>query len=351
MKWETVKLGDVINLKRGYDLPNSCRKEGSIPVVSSSGITGFHNIAKVQSPGVVTGRYGTLGEVYFIDSDFWPLNTSLYVQNFKGNNPRFVTYFLKYSLRGTTSDKAAVPGINRNDLHAREVLFPKDTKVQEKIADILSKYDDLIENNRRRIELLEESARLLYREWFVYLRFPGHEHISIIDGFPEGWEEKTLGEVGYLNYGKALKEDARIPGNYPVFGSSGVIGTHNKFLVEAPGIIVGRKGSIGSVFWSSENYYPIDTTYFINAQSSNLYLYYTLLTKKFMSTDAAVPGLNRDFAHSVKILIPNRKYFDLFNDFVQPVYNQISHLKKYNSKLQKARDLILPRLMNGEIAV
>ncbi|MFM7189247.1 MAG: restriction endonuclease subunit S, partial [Microcystaceae cyanobacterium] len=117
--------------------------------------------------------------------------------------------------------------------------------------------DDLIENNRRRIELLEESARLLYREWFVYLRFPGHEHTPIIDGIPQGWEKNILKNVGFLNYGKTLKQDERIDGQYPVFGSGGIIGTHNKFLVEAPGIIVGRKGSIGNVFWTEENYYPI----------------------------------------------------------------------------------------------
>jgi type I restriction enzyme S subunit len=270
-------------------------------------------------------------------------------------DPDFLCYFLLAPkqqgklLAGETG--ATVTHVNMKDIRKLPLENLPDLPIQKKTGQILASYDDLIESNRRRIELLEESARLLYREWFVYLRFPGHEHTPIIDGIPEGWEKPTLGEVGYLNYGKSLKKDARTPGKYPVFGSGGIIGTHHQFLVEAPGIIVGRKGSIGTVFWSSENYYPIDTTYFINSESSNLYLYYALLNQKFMSTDAAVPGLNRDFAHSAKILIPNRKYFNLFNDFVQPMYNQISQLTKYNNKLQEARDILLPRLMNGEIAV
>jgi type I restriction enzyme S subunit len=144
MRRSSVALGDFITLQRGYDLPANQRREGPIPVVSSSGITGTHNEAKVKGPGVVTGRYGTLGEVFFIDQSFWPLNTALYVKEFKGNQPRFVSYFLKWILNGTQSDKAAVPGVNRNDLHARMVIVPTHFADQKRIASILSAYDDLI---------------------------------------------------------------------------------------------------------------------------------------------------------------------------------------------------------------
>lgn len=195
MSWVTIPLGDFLTLKRGYDLPNSKRIEGLIPIVSSSGITGFHNQAKVKGPGVVTGRYGTLGEVFFVKEDFWPLNTSLYVKDFKDNNRRYVAYFLNYILRGTSSDKAAVPGVNRNDLHARKVTVVTDQMMQNRIAGILSAYDDLIENNRRRIALLEQSARLIYEEWFVHMRFPGYENIKITDGLPNGWERAPLSQL------------------------------------------------------------------------------------------------------------------------------------------------------------
>lgn len=94
-EWRQVRLGEVVNLKRGYDLPKRMRHDGPFPVVSSSGLTGTHNESKVQPPGVVTGRYGTLGQVYYIETPMWPLNTTLYVEDFRGNIPRFVAYLLE----------------------------------------------------------------------------------------------------------------------------------------------------------------------------------------------------------------------------------------------------------------
>lgn len=350
MRWDDCKLGDVMTLKRGHDLPKNRRVDGPVPVVSSSGITGCHKEAKAQPPGVVTGRYGTLGEVYYIDQAYWPLNTALYVVDFKGTHPRFASYFLKNALRNYQSDKAAVPGVDRNVLHELKVRVP-DFPTQEAIASILSTYDNLIENNRRRIALLEEAARQLYREWFVRLRFPGHEHTRIIDGVPEGWERKTLGEHLALNYGKALKADRRVDGPYPVYGSSGIVGTHEKPLAKGPGIIVGRKGTVGSVYWSSCDFYPIDTVYFIDAETSNLYLYYALKQMHFISTDVAVPGLNRGVAYSRKLVVPSRNLHREFLDAVSSFHEQMEKLDEMNTRLRTARNLLLPRLMNGEIAV
>lgn len=351
MKRATVQLGDFLTLKRGYDLPEHARLPGEIPVVSSSGITGTHKEAKVDGPGVVTGRYGTLGEVFYIQEPFWPLNTALYVQDFKGNHRRFVAYFLKWVLNGTESNKAAVPGVNRNDLHARKVGVPEDVGEQASIASVLSTYDDLIENNRRRIQLLEQAARLLYKEWFVHLRFPGHEHTQIIDGVPEEWEKKPLGDVAPLKYGKALKSEDRVPGPFPVYGSSGIVGVHTKPLVPGPTIIVGRKGNVGSVYWSPEDCHPIDTVYYIDSAHCSLFLYYALQQMTFISTDVAVPGLNRDFAHSRLILVADHKILRLFEETVSPLHQQMELLKRQNASLAKARDLFLPKLMNGEVAI
>jgi type I restriction enzyme S subunit len=172
VSWRDCTLGDVVKLQRGHDLPDRLRREGSVPVVSSSGVTGRHSEAKAESPGVVTGRYGTIGEVFFVEEPYWPLNTALYVVDFKGNDPRFVSYLLRNTLRNYKTEKAAVPGVDRNVLHLLKVRAP-DAPIQKSIVSILSAYDDLIENNRRRIALLEEAARMLYREWFVHFRFPG----------------------------------------------------------------------------------------------------------------------------------------------------------------------------------
>jgi type I restriction enzyme S subunit len=349
MSWECVRLGEFLTLKRGYDLPAARRAEGDVPVVSSSGITGHHNVAKVAGPGVVTGRYGTLGEIFFVQEDFWPLNTALYVEDFKGNHPRFSAYLLQTILSATSSDKAAVPGVNRNDLHARKVTVTRDTHEQGAIADLLSTYDDLIENNRRRIQLLEDAARLLYKEWFVHLRFPGHGHVTIVDGVPEGWSSASLGDIASLKYGKALKKDDRVPGPFAVYGSSGVVGTHHQALVSGPTIILGRKGNVGSVYWTQDDCYPIDTVYYIDSKAASLYFYYALVNTTFISTDVAVPGLNRDFAQSRRILIPEQTIRRVFEDLVSPVHRQIYSLSRHSRALQQARDILLPRLMNGEM--
>ena len=223
--------------------------------------------------------------------------------------------------------------------------------LQRRIADILSAYDDLIENNRRRMALLEDAARQLYREWFVRLRFPGHEHTRITNGVPKGWEKKTLGDRVTLNYGKALKKEDRVEGPCPVYGSSGIIGMHEKALAVAPGIVVGRKGNVGSVYWCPKDYWPIDTAYFIDAETSNLWLFYALKHMHFISTDVAVPGLNRDFAYSRPLLVPEPRTVRVFLETAVPLYEQITKLDDMNEKLRAARDLLLPRLMSGEIAV
>ena len=164
--WRQVTLGEVIELKRGYDLPQQDRATGSVPIVSSSGIMAYHAEAKVKGPGVVTGRYGTVGQVFFVPGDFWPLNTALYVRDFKGNDPRFISYLLRCLDFSVYSDKAAVPGVNRNDLHQAQVQIPPLTE-QRAIAHILGTLDDKIELNRRMNETLEEMARALFKSWFV----------------------------------------------------------------------------------------------------------------------------------------------------------------------------------------
>jgi type I restriction enzyme S subunit len=123
--WEVVPLKEVVQLQRGFDLPSRLRKAGNVPVVSSSGVTGTHESAMVKGPGVVTGRYGTLGQVFYVEEDFWPLNTTLFVKDFKGNNPLFVSYLLQTLQMGDHNDKSAVPGVNRNSLHIIPVGKPQ----------------------------------------------------------------------------------------------------------------------------------------------------------------------------------------------------------------------------------
>ena len=270
-------------------------------------------------------------------------------------DPRFMHYFFLSPVWRAKMDAITITGatVNRIPLTVfpeTQVSFPG-LHEQKQIADILSAYDDLIENNRQRIALLEESARLLYREWFVHLRFPGHERIKLIESIPEGWDRCKVGSLLELQYGKALKQDDRIAGSVPVYGSSGVVGSHQTALVQGPTIIVGRKGNVGSVYWSHDACWPIDTVFFVPTERVDLWLYLALPSVGFQNTDAGVPGLNRDFAYSRSLLRPDMDVRRHFNELVGPMFSQRTTLEDYNCKLADARDLLLPRLMNGEITV
>ncbi len=245
---------------------------------------------------------------------------------------------------------ATVEHIKVGDAENLQIPCPP-LAIQRQIGSALAAYDDLIENNRRRMALLEESARLLYQEWFVRLRFPEHERTRIVDGVPDGWEAVPLRQRITLRYGKALRSDKRIPGEYPVYGSSGIVGMHDKPLVQAPAIVLGRKGNVGSVFWASKSFHPIDTVYFLSPEESSLYIYHALKNMHFMSTDVAVPGLNRDFAYSRILLVPPEPLIREFLNIAEPLQTQFQTLEQMNEKLRTARDLLLPRLMSGEIAV
>ena len=257
--------------------------------------------------------------------------------------------FIKANLGG-----AAQPQANAQVLTSFPILLPP-LPTQRKIAAILSAYDDLIEVNTRRIAILEEMARSLYREWFVRFRFPGHEGMRLVESavgvVPEGWEVKTLGHVVELAYGKGLKADTRLPGTVPVYGSAGVIGYHNESLVKGPGVIVGRKGNVGSVFWSGEDFFPIDTVFYVQTKLELHYVFYALQDQHFINSDAAVPGLSRNQAYLNPFLVPEQDTMTAFAEFVVPIFAQTRNLRQENANLRRTRDLLLPRLVSGEVAV
>jgi type I restriction enzyme, S subunit len=269
---------------------------------------------------------------------------------------RFVKYYLstiKPQLRSVTKG-ATQDNLSVDKLLSFQLLIPPLSK-QNRIADIISTYDDLIENNTRRIKILEEMAQLLYREWFVNFRFPGYEDVELVESaiglIPEGWEIHKLGDVVELAYGKALKANDRTGGEFAVYGSSGIVGYHDKYLVQSPGIVVGRKGNVGSIFWSDIPFYPIDTVYYVQTEICLHYIYYNLQTQNFINNDAAVPGLNRNQAYSLPFLLPEQKILQKFQDFVAPLLQQCRRLKVKNENLRQTRDLLLPKLISGEIDV
>ena len=273
-------------------------------------------------------------------------------------DPRFVYYFFRQL---ATVQKvinhaltSGVPHINLGILKEFKIMLPE-IDYQQRIVDILSNYDDLIENNRRRMALLEEAARQLYREWFVLLRFPGHEHTRMTEGVPDGWERKKLGDVLTLKRGYDLPEADRIPGDIPIVSSSGITGSHNAKKANAPGVVTGRYGTLGEVYLVDRDYWPLNTALYVSDFKGNstgfISHFLRHVLQGIQSDKAAVPGLNRNVAHSLTILWPSKLLRDNFDDFTQVTNRQLSVLSAANEKLRAARDLLLPRLMNGEIAV
>jgi type I restriction enzyme S subunit len=239
---------------------------------------------------------------------------------------------------------------------AQALEFPHPPiETQRRIASILGAYDDLIEVNRRRVAVLEEMARGLFEEWFVRFRFPGHETVPIIDTpdgpLPEGWNNGVLGDMVQLEYGKALKADTRMPGPFPVFGSGGKVGQHNQALIKGPGIILGRKGNVGAVIWSKNDFWPIDTVYYVVSRYPLTYLYYLLHRLPFQNTDAAVPGLNRGGALKIPVAAPPSIICEEYDRLVRPIFALRDKLLDVIDALAASRDLLLPRLISGQLSV
>jgi type I restriction enzyme S subunit len=203
--------------------------------------------------------------------------------------------------------------------------------------------------------LLEEAARLLYQEWFVHLRVPGHEHIPVTNGIPEGWERSPLDNALVLQRGFDLPIQDREEGEVPVYGSTGGSGYHSKARVSGPGIVTGRSGTLGEVCFVGEAFWPLNTALWVKefrrvSPFFALFLLRSLDLKQF-NGGVSVPTLDRKSVHKVEVLIPPRPITTAFDAFASPIFEQIANLNDQNQKLRAARDLLLPRLMSGEIAV
>lgn len=186
--------------------------------------------------------------------------------------------------------------------------------------------------------------------------FPAAMQDSELKRIPVGWEVKKVNEILELAYGKPLKEDTRLPGNIPVYGSNGQVGWHNQKLVDGPGIVVGRKGNPGTVTWVHTDLYPIDTTFYVIPKSPIKSLYYLLyaLKKQYLpslAADSAVPGLNRNIVYMNKIIVPQRYILDLFDVYLNNIHQKIHANKEQSRVLESIRDSLLPKLLSGELSV
>ena len=273
-------------------------------------------------------------------------------------NPAYLTYYLlapkqQHDLK-SSANGATVGHINMPRIRGLKVDLPV-LNIQRKIAEILSAYDNLIDNYRRQIKLLEEAAQRLYKEWFVDLRFPGHEHTKIVDGVPEGWEKTDINSIMTFHRGYDLTRSNMQYGKYPVVGSTSVIGYHNKYKIHGPGIVTGRSGSLGKYQLIWEDFWPHNTSLYISDMKGHhfLYLYGILQTVDFsvLNNGGAIPTLNRNTLSAIRVFKAPKPLQEQYVCIVEPYYNIIRDVEKEITILTESRDRLLPKLMSGEIKV
>ena len=393
--WIDRPLGDVITLQRGFDLPIQDRKTGNVPIVSSSGITGTHSHVGVGAPGVVTGRYGTIGQVFYIEKDFWPLNTTLYVKDFKGNDPRFISYLLQTIDYLSCSDKSSVPGVNRNDLHQIMVAVPGISE-QRAIAWILETLDAKIELNQGMNETLEATARTIFKSWFVDFdpvrakaegdkphlpkdfaeTFPDSFEQSEIGAIPQGWEVRTLYDCAHYVNGSAFRTEdfSQERLGLPVIkiGELKVGITDDtkftlrnlkpKYRIQSGDILFSWSGSpdtsidvfvwTGVDGWLNQHIFKVES----RLPEEKLFVYFLLCFLKPVFVEIARNKQTTGLGHvtgqdlkRLKTVFPCAKALTTFNRMVEPLFQKVYRNRRESHTLAILRDALLPKLVAGEI--
>ena len=363
--WKRATLEELAHFQRGFDISKAEQQPGDVPVVSSSGVTSYHSIAKVKGPGVTIGRKGTLGTVFYIPQDYWPHSTSLWVTDFKGNEPKFVYYYLKILGLEQFDVGASNPTLNRNHIHGLQISIP-DVTTQRRIADVLSAYDDLIENNRRRIAILEETARLAYRKWF---------------GGANTARTATLGDLLEVIESGARPKGGAVTDGVPSIGAEKIeaIGiydfTSEKYIsreyyekmrrgkIRSGDVLLYKDGAYTGKVSMALNGFPhseaaVNEHVFILRTSdlkTQCYLYCFLRQPEIYekintiaSAKSCQPGLNQADVLGMEIEVCSEAKIDQFGGVVIDLFGQIVNIAKQSAALAAARDMLLPRLMKGE---
>ena len=403
-KWREVRLGEVVDIISGGTPKTAIAEywDGDIPWISIKDFVGIQrkiystekSITKLglensatnilQKGDIIISARGTVGEVAQLGTSM-AFNQSCYGLKGRETTNDYLFYLLKYSkpLLIATATGATFGTIIRKTFDYIKIQIP-DIKTQEKIADVLSTYDELIQNNNRRIEILEKMAEEIYKEWFVRMRFPGHENVKSEKGVPEGWKVKKVGEIiDKLESGKRPKNICEEEKMIVSLGAGDVknLGEYsdsdeylipysffrglNRGVVESKDIAVYKDGAYTGKVTMFRDDFPYkemainEHVFLVRCKDEKLqnYLLFTLKQKSYyeliqaLSMTSAQPGINQSKFKNIKIEIPNKELINKFHNISELYLRKIFNLAKQNQNLIKQRDLLLPRLMNGTIEV
>ena len=379
-EWKCYKLNEISSLSNGINFDKSAYTSG----VKLIGVSDFKNrihpdydsLQEVDSKVVKSGDYLEKGDIVFvrsngnkelvgrcmmIDRDV-PVTYSgfcikLRLKDKMLFDPVFFNYLFrtrqfKKSMTGTAVG-ANIQNLSQSRLGSCEVNVP-DIEKQKEIATILSRYDSLIENYQKQIKLLEEAAQRLYKEWFVDLHFPGHENTKIVDGVPEGWEKKKVGDITPIKTGKKDANFGTSDGAYPFFTCSQEPIKAPSYSFDTSAVILAGNGDFNVKMYRGK-FEAYQRTYVLEPINEKmLYLLYFCISENMnrLATGASgstIKFLTKGMIESLVINKPSTIVLDSFNQIIEPIRNQKENLQTQIRLLTEARDRLLPKLMSGEI--
>jgi len=388
--WRDVALGEFVALQRGHDLPEARRRVGDVPVLGSFGITGLHDQARAQGPGVTIGRSGaSLGAVSYSSMDYWPLNTVLYVKDFHGNDPRFAYFLLRTIDFRRFNSGSAQPSLNRNHIHPMRIRIPPVAE-QRRISTLLGAFDDKIEVNRRISETLDEIARTLFTSWFVDFDpvrgttavpgdirrlYPDRLVDSKIGPVPGGWEVEHLSTE--LTVSREMLDPRGNPdelfdhfslpaydaGRIPTSERGAAIKSTKLRVLDGCVLLSKLNPRIPRVWWPSAagESRKIASTEFVVAlpcdgiTRSFLFSLFTsapfrkTLTSLVRGTSGSHQRVGVTDLLGIEVVVPPRELVERFDAIVAPMFDQQEALTAESKTLADLRDTLLPKLISGEI--
>ena len=369
MEWIECTLGDVLNFRRGYDLPHSEMRGGDVPVAGSNGVIGYHDVATSISPVITIGRSGNVGTPFMYEKA-WAHNTTLFIDDFKGNDPLYLYYLVKTLPLSSFGGGSAVPTLNRNHIHPLVIKHCSDLNERRRIAGILKSFDDIIALNSRINHNLEEQAQALYKSWFVdFEPFKGGKFVdSELGMIPEGWHIGTLSEIADITMGQSPSGSSFNEDGHGIvfyqgrtefgfrFPSIKLFTTEPTRFAEPHSVLMSVRAPVGDINMALDRCCIGRGLAAITAKDEAFsFVLYTLKGKSseldlYNGEGTVFGSINRKDLEGLSVLIPPMSIIQQFNDCIRPIDESIEIACKEIVNLSFSRDSLLPRLMSGQLS-
>lgn len=358
MKMEVLSIGQICSrFSSGKNITAANIHEfGLYPVYGGNGLRGFTNSYNYDGECAIIGRQGAYcGNVKYVSGKSYMSEHAIVAVTNPNHNNRYFAYKLSLAKLGRFSGQAAQPGLSVTKLLRLKFEMPS-RQYQDRVASILSTYDSLIENNTKRIRLLEKMAENLYKEWFVRFRFPGHENVKMVNGLPNGWKKGALSDVCEFKRGKNITSSEMKDGTILVI-SAGITpsGFHSHANVYGISVTMSSSGAnAGYIAVHYSDIWAADCSYIEEASTPCIYYVYELLNNirsiiNNFQRGAAQPHVYPKDINRIKMIIPSEDIRKKANEKIGVIHRQIDNLQRQNSLLARQRDLLLPRLMSGKL--